>query len=173
MAKRTYLCLDLGTMTGFALLSCHAAGYNVISGFWDFRPGRFDGAGVRYVRFRKQLLEILESSKPDVVLFEEVRRHIGADAARVYGALFGVVTSLCEELGIPYEGIPVGTIKKYWTGKGNASKDLMIAEAHDRGYPNVSDDNEADAIALAHFAHDRDVGDHPGDGPDAGPSVLS
>jgi Holliday junction resolvasome RuvABC endonuclease subunit len=155
VTRKTILCLDLGTSTGWALLSCSPAGFNVISGVWDFRPGRFDGAGLRYVRFRAQLVELLLSTPVDVVFFEEVRRHVGADAARVYGALFGVVTSLCEERSIPYEGIPVGTIKKSWTGKGNASKLMMIAEAAIRGYT-VEDDNEADAIALAHYVHNRD-----------------
>jgi len=155
MSHKTILCLDLGTQTGWALLTSSVAGFNVLSGVWDFRPGRFDGAGLRYVRFRAQLIKLLASSDVDVVFFEEVRRHVGADAARVYGALFGVVTGLCEEHKIPYEGVPVGTIKRSWTGKGNASKDLMLAEAVERGYQ-VTDDNEADAIALAHYAHDRD-----------------
>ncbi len=153
------LCLDLGTTTGWALLTCSAAGFNLVSGAWDFRPGRFDGAGLRYVRFRRQLTEVLAGGV-DIVFFEEVRRHVGADAARVYGALFGVVTSLCEEHGIPYEGVPVGTIKRSWTGKGNASKDLMVEQARSRGHV-VKDDNEADAIALAYFAHGRDSANCP------------
>jgi Holliday junction resolvasome RuvABC endonuclease subunit len=42
---------------------------------------------------------------------------------------------------------PVGEIKKSFTGKGNAPKEAMIAEARRRGYEPV-DDNEADAIAI-------------------------
>lgn len=155
MVSRALLSLDLGTVTGWAIITVTCAGFAVASGTWDFRPGRFDGAGVRYVRFRKQLLEILLKGEVGAVFFEEVRRHVGADAARVYGALFGVVTSVCEELKIPYNGVPVGTIKKSWTGKGNASKDMMVAEAIKHGY-DISDDNEADAIALAHYAHAMD-----------------
>lgn len=156
MAIKTILCLDLGTMCGFALVTAGAAGFHVISGVWDFRPGRFDGAGMRYVRFRKQLLDLMAQRVIDVVYFEEVRRHIGADAARVYGALFGQVTEVCQGRGIPYEGIPVGTIKKAWTGKGNSNKQSMIDEAHRRGYTHIKDDNEADAVALAHYVHGRD-----------------
>jgi len=155
-ARKTILCLDLGTHTGWALLTTSVAGFNLLSGVWDFRPGRFDGAGLRYVRFRSQLNTLFDQTAVDLVFFEEVRRHIGADAGRVYGALFGVVTGLCEERNIPYEGVPVGTIKQSWTGKGNASKKMMLDEAAARGYDAVTDDNEADAIALAHFAHERD-----------------
>lgn len=156
MPTKTILCLDPASVTGWALLVTSAAGFTMISGSWDFRPSRFDGAGMRYVRFRAQLLEIFKAHSVDGVFFEEVRRHIGADAARVYGALFGVITSLCEEQKIPYEGIPVGTIKKFWTGKGNSGKDLMVNAAIAHGYA-PKDDNEADALALAHFVHDRDL----------------
>jgi Holliday junction resolvasome RuvABC endonuclease subunit len=43
--------------------------------------------------------------------------------------------------------VPVGEIKRGWTGKGNAKKEAMVAEAVRRGY-SPADDNEADAIAL-------------------------
>ena len=155
MALKTILCLDLGSMCGFALLTVSAAGFFIISGVWDFRPGRFDGAGMRFVRFRTQLLELMASRQIDAVYFEEVRRHLGADAARIYGALFGQLTEVCEARRIPYEGIPVGTIKRSFTGKGNATKELMIAECVARGWT-PKDDNEADAIALAYYIHERD-----------------
>jgi crossover junction endodeoxyribonuclease RuvC len=83
------------------------------------------------------------------VYFEEVRRHLGTDAAHVYGGLLGTLVAWCEEKRIPYAGVPVQTIKKSWTGKGNAKKALMIAEANARGF-STEDENEADAIALAH-----------------------
>ena len=44
-----------------------------------------------------------------------------------------------------------GTIKKHATGKGNAGKDDMIASVRLRGHTPV-DDNEADALALLHWA---------------------
>lgn len=47
----------------------------------------------------------------------------------------------------------MGTIKKYATGKGNASKDQMIAAIQARDHT-PADDNEADALALLHWAID-------------------
>ncbi len=47
--------------------------------------------------------------------------------------------------------MPVGTIKRHATGKGNASKGDVIAAMRARGYA-VRDDNEADALALLHWA---------------------
>ena len=50
-----------------------------------------------------------------------------------------------------YQGVPVGTIKRHATGKGNAPKAAMIAAAHGRGF-SPADDNEADAIAILFWA---------------------
>ena len=61
------------------------------------------------------------------------------------------LTSWCEHHKIPYQGVPVGTIKKHATGKGNASKEDMIAAMVGMGYQ-VTDDNVADALALLHWA---------------------
>jgi Holliday junction resolvasome RuvABC endonuclease subunit len=47
--------------------------------------------------------------------------------------------------------VPVGTIKRHISGKGNASKDEVIKAVGELGF-HVSDDNEADAIALLNLA---------------------
>ena len=44
------------------------------------------------------------------VVYEEVRRHMGVDAAHVYGGLMATLTAWCEGQGIAYAGVPVGTI---------------------------------------------------------------
>jgi hypothetical protein len=139
------LALDLGTTTGFAL---SLSGGDIVSGVWKLKGGRFEGGGMRYLRFRGHLDDVdARHIFSDRVYFEAVRRHIGTDAAHVYGGLMATLTAWCEENAIPYEGVPVGTIKKYITGKGNAGKDLVTAAVSALGYKPV-DDNEADAIAL-------------------------
>ncbi len=102
---------------------------------------------MRFVKFRQQLNDIHASSPVDMVVFEEVRRHIGTDAAHVYGGLMAVLTEWCEVHKIPYEGVSVGTIKKFATGKGNADKKAMVEWAFGQGFSPI-DDNEADALAL-------------------------
>lgn len=47
-----------------------------------------------------------------------------------------------------------GTIKKFWTGSGRASKEEMIAEAQRRGY-GVLDEHDADATAMARMSIDH------------------
>jgi Holliday junction resolvasome RuvABC endonuclease subunit len=88
------------------------------------------------------------------LLFEEVRRHVATDAAHAYGGFLSHLEVFGETRQIPYEGVPVGTIKKHATGKGNANKLLMIAAMQGLGY-NPVDDNEADALALLHYAIER------------------
>ena len=137
------LALDLGTKAGWAVGS--KGGF--ASGVWNLAGSRFSGGGMRFVHFRQRLEEVRAGYRLDAVYFEEVRRHRGVDAAHVYGGMLAILTAWCEENRIPYEGVPVGEIKKAFTGKGNADKTAMIAEARRRGYE-PEDDNHADAIAL-------------------------
>ena len=70
------------------------------------------------------------------------------------------LTAWCERHCIPYSAIPVGTIKKHATGKGNADKAAMVAAVRALGYE-PEDDNEADAIALLDFVIETEVPDLP------------
>ena len=143
------LALDLGTMTGWAL---RAADGLITSGTVSFRPSRYDGGGMRYLRFRGWLAQLTDDAGPiSAIHFEEVRRHAGTDAAHVYGGLLATLTAWAETAGIAYQGVPVGTIKRHATGKGNANKDAMMAAARARGF-SPADDNEADAIAILLWA---------------------
>ena len=145
----TILSLDLGTQTGWALQQPDGA---VTSGSETFKPGRFEGGGMRFLRFKRWLTELKQTTDGlDAVYFEEVRRHAGVDAAHLYGGFLAQLTAWCEHHAIPYQGVPVGTIKKHATGKGNASKADMVGAMRARGFQPV-DDNEADALALLLWA---------------------
>jgi len=147
--SRSILALDLGTTTGWALRGCNGL---ITSGTASFRPGRFDGGGMRYLRFTNWLGELDRLSGPvGAIWFEEVRRHAGTDAAHVYGGLMATLTAWAELRSVPYQGVPVGTIKRHATGKGNAPKEAMIAAARARDFT-PADDNEADAIAILLWA---------------------
>ena len=152
---RTILALDLGTTTGWAIRDFDGL---ITSGTVSFKPSRYDGGGMRYLRFTNWLTEIDRLSGPiEAIYFEEVRRHAGTDAAHVYGGLLAVLTSWGELRGVPYQGVPVGTIKKHASGKGNAPKQAMIDAARKRGF-NPADDNEADAIAILLWAIETNGG---------------
>ena len=151
MNTMTILALDLGTQTGWALTSRDGS---ITSGSQSFKPQRFEGGGMRFLRFKRWLTDIKQCNDGiDQVVFEEVRRHVGVDAAHAYGGFMGQLTAWCEHHQIPYQGIPVGTIKKHATCKGNASKDEMVASVRARGHA-PTDDNAAHAIALLYLARE-------------------
>lgn len=107
---------------------------------------------MRYLRFKRWLTELKGTTDGlEAVYFEEVRRHAGVDAAHAYGGFLATLTAWCEHHQIPYQGVPVGTIKRHATGKGNADKAAMLAAARAKGHQ-PADDNEADALALLAFA---------------------
>ena len=108
-ATPTILALDLGTTTGWALRALDGL---ITSGTVSFRPSRYDGGGMRYLRFTNWLTELDQLSGPIAAIwYEEVRRHVGTDAAHVYGGLMATLTAWAELRGVPYQGVPVGTIK--------------------------------------------------------------
>ena len=143
------LAVDLGTATGWALLLPDGC---IVSGTVSFRPGRYEGGGMRYLRFRSWLDELVgRVPGMSAVYFEEVRRHAGTDAAHIYGGFLAHLAAWCEQRQLPYQGVPVSVIKRHATGKGNAGKDAVIAAMKAKGHQ-PADDNEADALAILHWA---------------------
>lgn len=140
----THLALDLGTLTGWAIGDSHNA---ILSGVWDLKGGRYEGGGMRFVRFKSMLIQMHAMHPITRVAYEEVRMHRGVDAAHIYGGLQAVLTAWCEGQKIPYEAIHYAHIKRALTGKGNANKAAMIEAVRAKGF-SPKDDNEADAIAL-------------------------
>jgi hypothetical protein len=143
------LALDLGSTTGWALRNSRC---RILHGAAAFRPTRFEGGGMRYLRFERWLDDTLKIvGGIDAVYFETVRRHLGTDASHIYGGFLAGLTSWCEENSIPYSGVPVGTWKRHVCGKGNATKLDVIDAICARGFE-PADDNEADAIAILLWA---------------------
>ena len=139
------LALDIGTTSGWA--TAFDSGQRS-SGSIKLKAHQFANWASRMTKMRG-LLDGLHTLEPiEEVWFEEVRRHNGVAAAHVYGALMGTVAEWCDLRDIPYSGVSVGTIKKFATGSGNASKERMISAVKEKWRANVKDDNEADAIAL-------------------------
>lgn len=124
-------------------------GRRVASGTWDCGVRRGESDGMRYIRLRRSLGDLLDAYPDAVLAYEEVRRHIGATAGHVYGGITAMVMATCEDHGVQFTGIPVGTVKKHATGRGNAGKSEMMNAAVDRWAYAPGDDNEADALWIA------------------------
>ena len=147
MSKMNILALDLGTKTGWALSNNGL----ILFGRENFQADRFSGGGMRFLKFQRWL-DNIHTIREGIteICFEEVRRHLVTDAAHVYGGMLAMLTSWCEDLKIPYQGVPVKTIKKHMTNNGGASKREVIAAVREKGHE-TKDDNEADALALLYW----------------------
>ncbi|MCC3262572.1 hypothetical protein LLE87_30850, partial [Paenibacillus polymyxa] len=67
-----------------------------------------------------------------------------------------LVEMLADSHRIRLMPLGVKTIKKFWTGNGNADKETMTAQAKARGYRPESD-NDADALAILHWAVAQEI----------------
>jgi len=144
------LALDLGTKTGW----CLGDPRGPEGGTMDWSGRRHESAGMRYVRFKQWLDEVLPGVW--IVAYEEVARHKGVAAAHIYGGLLATLQTCCEAHGVEYLGVPVGTIKKTATGKGNADKVAMVVGCIQKLGVKPADDNEADARWLLFHAIERE-----------------
>jgi Holliday junction resolvasome RuvABC endonuclease subunit len=149
------LALDCGTRTGWCLLK---DGKVHESGVQDFSKMRGESNGVVFLRFRRWLegmisLPSVEKNKVQFVVYEQAH-HRGGPATEICTNLTGRVQETCEEYGLLCAGVHTGSLKKFATGSGRASKGKMcdLAAAILRREP--LDDNEADAVHLALYAFD-------------------
>ena len=114
--------LDLGNLCGYCIMP---PGSEVVFGTLDLVPNRFEGGGMRYLRFQTELTRLHVRHNFTLVVFEEVRRHLSAASATAYGAYKAFLMAWCEQNDVPYSSVPVGTWKKALCGQGNASKELV------------------------------------------------
>ena len=141
------LSLDLGMTTGWAL----AKGREILSGSQCFKPNHFDSNDCKFTRFKPWLLNLkADYGDIDQIVYEAVRRHNGTIAGQTYGGFMATLQTFGDDHKIPYEGVSVGTIKKFVTGNGKASKLDMINAMEQKGHQ-PKDDNEADALGLLYW----------------------
>ena len=163
-ASDILLAIDLGAKLGWAMWKngVVTSGVEKLS---KSRGKRFEGPGMKFIRFTRWLRKV---DRPRLVGFEEVRRHMGVDAAHAYGGYLSHLTAFCDEREIPYEGHSVGTIKKRATGNGAASKEMMVNAACGELGIIPEDDNEADALWILGLMVEAEGLEWPG-GPVAQP----
>ncbi len=162
--------IDTGTACGWGVL--RTDGRRVLSGEWDLSIRKGEGSGMPFVRLRGYLASLHEAFPDAVWAYELVERHVrmingkpqvNTYAAQTYGKLVGTLLGYLEGEGVSrYVGVPVATVKRTATGKGNAKKEAMIAAAKRRwesgsdafrsDVKSIEDDNEADALWVAETA---------------------
>jgi len=141
------LALDVATETGWATNS----NGTLQSGITSFKMKRGESPGMRFLRCRAWLNEMhgLLGNKIDVIVYEQAQ-HRGGAATMVCVGLVTEVQAFASKYEIEMMPVHTGTLKKFATGKGNASKKEMIRAAKKRGWK-PKDDNEADAQLLLEY----------------------
>lgn len=133
------LALDLGTTTGYCCE--HVYGTQV----FDVKRG--ESPGMRFLRLRKWLDEIVQLAGPiDLIVYEQAHHRGGAATACCVGMVSHVL-SFAADKEIDVMPVHTATLKKWATGSGRAGKPEMIAAAKAKGY-DPDDDNDADACLL-------------------------
>ncbi len=149
-SKYRILSLDVSTYCGWAVSQ-------TIFGCWDLSIKRDESSGMRMLRFKAKLMEVIEAERINLVSFE---RSAGAHKAAIIiqSELHGVLKLLLEELEIEYRAFSAKEIKKFATGNGNAPKSLMISSAKQKYGYTGDNDNEADALHIFHLTkHDLGI----------------
>ena len=143
------LALDLAIRTGWALGDRHA--YE--SGYESFDLRRGDSPGWRYLMFTRWAEQAIRPEL-ELVVYEQPFAMRSGQAAEIAMGFATRIQQRCAELSITHTAVVGSALKKWTTGKGNAKKPEMI-EAVARRWRRVDDDNEADAVALLHYALDE------------------
>ncbi|QTP32593.1 hypothetical protein B7759_01166 [Burkholderia glumae] len=148
------LSLDLGTKCGWAL----SKGGVLTYGTRNFSAKRTDGPGQRWLKFRAMLgNHFAAAGEIHAIYYEHVMAHGTKEnpntiAAHVYGGFLAHLEAWCDVQRVRLVAVPVGTVKKAWTGRGNANKAAMIDEAKRRGFRvGADEDDTADALAIMHL----------------------
>jgi Holliday junction resolvasome RuvABC endonuclease subunit len=138
------LALDPATHCGWAVS-------RQVYGVWNLSAKRDESAGMRLIRLRSKLHEIIPAENINLVVFERPGGRFKASII-VQSEIQGQIKTVCEDMLVEYRAYSSKEIKLYATGKGGAGKPAMIKAAQDKlGYPG-NDDNEADALWLLEMA---------------------
>lgn len=137
------LALDIATNTGWKT--------ETASGTWNFKPNRGESDGMRVVRFKSKVKEMINLEGIELVSYERPAG-LHKSSIMVESEMIGVLKELCIEMKVELACYSATEIKKFATGKGNAKKETMIKFAQELGF-NPKDDNEADAIHLYNLTY--------------------
>lgn len=86
------------------------------------------------------------NGQTDLAVVEDLPTH--AHGAGITGMVHGAVRMALLALGVPYALVPPASLKKYATGKGNATKPDMRMALYQRAGLDLRDDNQVDAWWL-------------------------
>jgi len=154
MSGQVIAAVDLGSYYAVALGRVGAHGATVLT-----YNGKKSEAGLRLANFQQDIHTAISHHGARKIYYEKVEHHKGTYAGQWYGAFWGIMKLAAHVHGIKVEGLPVGTIKKFGAGSGNANKSAMVEAAARLGYAYLCqahaknpNDNAADALVMLEYA---------------------
>lgn len=145
----TWLALDIATRTGWA-----CSGGNGASGVIDLsaHKGHYPALGCA---FQEELLGLLTVTRATHAMIERPFHRGNGTAVYLLTGLVFLAHTVCYEQGVASTEATVWDVRRAIgvppKAKRALAKPLVLAWARKQGYQ-PADDNEADALALLHFA---------------------
>jgi len=109
----------------------------------------------RIVFIVDEVLDEVHRSKPKLIIMEDIPFGGRNNAAGPLAMLHGALRYMLHDRGCPFVTVPPASLKKYATGKGNATKPDMRMALFQRHGLDLRDDNQVDAWWLMHMALDH------------------
>jgi crossover junction endodeoxyribonuclease RuvC len=141
--------------TGYGVIEARGSQFEVIEA-GVLRPGNSKLIGKRLCSLHTDVLEVMNSLKPDVLSLEELYSHYErVKTAIIMGHARGVICLAAAQCEIPITHYGATQVKKVLTGNGRAPKSqVQLAVARHLNLDSVPDPPDvADALGLAlcHF----------------------
>jgi crossover junction endodeoxyribonuclease RuvC len=151
---QTVLGVDPGTQrAGWALVGRDSSGgaVHVASGTWVLGDSRRHVSD-RLYRLRREMLELLQSFRPEMLALESAFFGKNARSALRLGEARGVVLVTAQEHGLSLLELPPSVVKRRIAGTGSASKEqvarLVSAQLELQEPITCTDQSDAVAVAL-------------------------
>lgn len=119
--------IDPGTATiGIGIVECDGTNLSAIDFGW-IETSKDDGAGKRLVKIHKEMKELIQKHKPDVIAIEKLFFFINAKTAMAVAESIGVIKLAAESEDMVVESYAPLQIKLVVAGSGKADKTMVKA----------------------------------------------
>ncbi len=143
---------DFAGVTGWAVT---APDGSLVSGTWWLKPPPGESPGMRYVRLRGHLDDIMRGYPGLAVVAYEEAHHRGRAATQYAHGYIATLQSWAAVNRIDHTALHSGTVKRWATGKGNATKDAMVAAGREKFRKPFAGEDEIDALWVLDLAMAR------------------
>jgi Holliday junction resolvasome RuvABC endonuclease subunit len=158
---RRILALDLGTKTGYAITTNN----RLVAGTWTWGTAKLitewgksrltRRSDPRVLNFFSTVRKTILNHNIEQVIFEDVQFASSTFQTQLWASFRAAVWCAASPSTVLVDCVPTGTLKKFATGHGGATKEMMAASLYKfhPGWKNGKlDDNAIDALWLWYWA---------------------